>query len=204
VLDRRCSTPQLAGDLLLLNDLSADAPAMNSGEVSTWVRSAGSWTYQGSLVGNVADQRFGAKIALEGDLLAVSSVGGTARPLQVYRRNGNNWLPEATLLPDDINAETYCLAPAANAGRIVLGCENLPGPTGPGAAYVFERIAGNWTQTQRLTHANPRQGDNFGGNLAFHADGTLFIAAVQEAVDFFAQGAVYQYAEPTLLSNGFE
>jgi FG-GAP repeat len=204
ILDRRCATPQLAGDLLVLNDLSAAAPAPDSGEVTTWVRSGGTWTRQGSLSGNVADRRFGAQIALEGDLLAVSSVGDPAQPVQLYRRNGSTWLPEASVLPLDINNETYCLAPAIRAGRLLLGCDNLPGPNGPGAVYVFERPAGTWTQTQKLTHAGGRDGEGFGGTLDVHADGTLFIAAIREAVTFFAQGVVYAYAEPALLSDGFE
>lgn len=204
VLPGRCNTPQLAGDLLLLNDHSADAPATDAGEVSTYIRSGGVWTWQSALVGNVATQRFGWKIALAGDLLAVSSVGGSARPLQVYRRSGSSWLPEAALLPADINSQTGCLSPALSSDRIVLGCEDLPGPDGPGASYVFERVGGSWTQTQKLTHSTPRANEGFGGSAHVHADGTLFIAAVRRAVDFFAQGSVYRYAEPALLSDGFE
>lgn len=204
VLPGRCNTPQLAGDLLVLNDHSADAPVTDSGEVSTFVRSGGVWTWQSSLVGNVAEQRFGWKIALAGDLLAVSSVGGSARPLQVYRRNGSGWLPEASLLPDDINSETGCLSPALNGARIVLGCEDLPGPDGPGATYVFERVGGSWTQTQKLTHSNPRANDGFGSSVQFHADGTLLVGAIRRAVDFLVQGSVYRYTEPGMLSDGFE
>lgn len=204
VLPGRCNTPQLAGDLLVLNDHSADAPVTDSGEVSTYVRSSGVWTWQSALVGNVAEQRFGWKIALAGDLLAVSSVGGAARPLQVYRRSGIGWLPETSLLPDDINADTGCLSPALSSNRIILGCDNLPGPDGPGATYVFERVGGSWDQTQKLTHSNARANEGFGGSVHAHADGTLFIAAVRRAVDFFAQGAVYRYAEPAMLSDGFE
>jgi hypothetical protein len=131
-------------------------------------------------------------------------VGGAARPLQVYRRSGSSWLPEASLLPADINAQTGCNSPALSVDRIVLGCEDLPGPDGPGATYVFERVGGSWTQTQKLTHPSPRANEGFGGSVHFHADGTLFIAAVRRAVDFFAQGSVYRYAEPALLSDGFE
>lgn len=204
VLDRRCATPQLAGDLLVLNDLSADAPVQDSGEVTTWVRSGGIWTRQGSLSGNTANRRFGAQVALEDDLLAVSSVGSAALPVQLYRRSGSTWLPEASVLPLDINNESYCLTPAIRAGRLLLGCDNLPGPTGPGATYVFERPSGIWTQTQKLTHSGGRDGEGYGSTVHVHADGTLFVAAIREAVNFFAQGVVYAYVEPALLSDGFE
>jgi hypothetical protein len=204
ILDRRCYTPQLAGDLLVMNDPLADAPAPESGEVSTWTRSAGTWTRQSSLSGNVADRRFGARIALDADLLAVSSFGDGSPPVQLYRRNGSTWLPEASVLPLDISAGTQCTAPAIHGGRLMLGCDNLPGPTGPGAAHVFERLGGTWTQTQKLTHAQGRDGEGFGSTVAVHADGTLFVAAIREAVTFFAQGVVYAYREPVLLSDGFE
>jgi hypothetical protein len=205
VLDRRCTaTPQLDGDLLVLNDLSADAPAPNSGEVTTWVRSGGTWTLQGSLSGGEADRYFGTRIALEGDLLAVSSVGDPALPVQLYRRSGSNWLPEASVLPLDIDSEAFCFAPAIRAGRLLLGCDNLPGPTGPGAVYVFERPRGIWMQTQKLTHAGARDGDGFGATIDVRADGMLHVAALREDVDFFDQGVVYTYSEPALAGPAFE
>jgi hypothetical protein len=147
---------------------------------------------------------FGAHIAHSGGLLTVASIGSDALPVQVYRRVGNNWLPETSLLPTDISAQSYCVSAAVHTGRIAVGCSNHPGPSGPGATYLFEKIGNTWAQTQTLTHANARQGDGFGSVVHFHDDGTLFVSAPIRATDFFGQGAVYRYVEPALLSNGFE
>ncbi len=103
-------------------------------------------------------------------------------------------------------SSSSCVASAVHAGRVALGCLNQPGPSGPGATYLFEKVGGNWTQSQKLTISNARDGDRFGDVLAFHADGTLFAAATIRAIDFFGQGAVYRYSEPSplLFANGFE
>jgi hypothetical protein len=203
-LDQRCNTPHLAGDLLILGDPFADLAASEVGKVSTYVRTGNQWQFQSALTGNNSGQRFGAHTALHGDLLSVASNGDGALPLQVFRRVGAAWLPEVSLLPNDATAESYCVASAINTGRVFLGCGNFPGPTGTGATYVFEKLGSNWAQTQKLVHPTPREGDNFGGVLHTHADGTLFVAAVIRAVNFFGQGMVYRYTEPALLSNGFE
>ncbi len=202
----RCSSPQLSGGLLLLNDLFGDGSGADVGKVATFTRSGGQWQLQGALTGNSPGQRFGLHIAMADDLLTVSSNGSAALPLQVFRRTGSNWLPEVSLFPNDATSSSSCVASAVHAGRVALGCLNQPGPSGPGATYLFEKVGGNWTQSQKLTIGNARDGDRFGDVLAFHPDGTLFAAATIRAIDFFGQGAVYRYSEPSplLFANGFE
>lgn len=208
-LDRRCNGPQLAGDLLLLNDHSSDVPVADIGEVATYLRVNGSWVRQpGSLFGNAEDSRFGADITLDGDLLAVTSFA-VPSPVQVFRRTAGNWLPEASLLPNDFNAQTACWSVAAYQGRLAIGCSNQPGPSGPGAAYLFERPAGVWAQTQKLQRtdsASLTATDLYGDQVHFRADGSLFVTIPAHNNEFIGRGEVYFYTEPspTLFNNGFE
>jgi hypothetical protein len=204
-INHACNSARMAGNMLVLGDPSADLTSADVGKVSTYVRDgAGQWQFQGAINGSNGGQRFGIHVALDGDLLAVASIGAGALPVQVFRRGGVSWLPETSLLPADATVETYCVNSVISGGRIVVGCSNQPGPNGPGAAYVFDKSVGNWQETQTLTHPASRSNDRFGGALAMPDAETVFIAAPIHAGSFFGQGVVYRFSEPPLLSNGFE
>ena len=74
----------------------------------------------------------------------------------------------------------------------------------PGAVYVFAKVAGLWSQQQKIVLADPRDGDAFGFTLAYHADGTLYAGALGRDLDFTNQGAVYVYARDYLFADGFD
>ncbi len=194
-----CETPQLQGDRLLLNYFFASGPnAQNIGRVSTFVRSAGQWQQQGtSLTGNQAEQRFGYSIASDSPLLAAVSVGGV--PTQLYRANGNGWIPETTLIPSDAGASCYSTEVLGN--RVFLGC-TLPGSVY--AVYLFEPRNGNWTEIQKILNPLGGMGSVFGGQVNAHADGSLWISALSQDFEFENQGALFRFQEPPLLRDGFE
>lgn len=197
-----CETPQLQGDRLILNDPFADfGNILDIGEVSTYVRSGGLWQVQSTLVGSQPDQRFGYEIGSDADLLVVTSTGppGAQAPAQLYRSTGSNWIPETTLQPND--AGQFCYITALNVGRVFLGCP--ASVAGNKAVYVFDRSTGVWAQAQKLNFPSQPEA-SFGGSIEAHADGTLFISALNYDQDFNGQGAAFLYVEPPLLRDGFE
>jgi predicted amidohydrolase len=55
------------------------------------------------------------------------------------------------------------------------------GATHAGAAYVFSRTAGTWSQQVYVKASNTEDGDNFGGSVALSGDGdTLAVGAALE------------------------
>ena len=197
-----CETPQINGDRLILNNPFADVGnAQNIGEVATYQRIGGSWQLQSVLAGNQANQQFGYQIATDNDVLVVTSTGptGAQAPAQVYRTNGGNWIPEATLQPND--GGVFCHSAEAVLGRVFLGCPSAG--KGRQAVYVFDRSSGVWAQVQKLADVS-RPNSAFGGTIEAHADGRLFIAALAADVDFEGQGIAHMYMERPLLRDGFE
>jgi hypothetical protein len=123
------------------------------------------------------------------------------RPVVIYRRSGNSWLPETNLLPDDATADMTCTQVSLRNQVLILGCTK----TGyEGAVYVFRKSGGSWSQTQKLQLADARPSDFFGSNLAQSADGSPFVGALGRDINFVNQGAVYSYVDDTLFANGFE
>ncbi|MEJ2404988.1 MAG: hypothetical protein P8171_11975, partial [Candidatus Thiodiazotropha sp.] len=63
------------------------------------------------------------------------------------------------------------------------GIDTTPdeGATDAGAAYVFSRMAGSWSQQAYMKASNTGAGDNFGGSVALSGDGnTLAVGAGME------------------------
>jgi hypothetical protein len=199
-IPHRAWTAQISGDLMMLGDSNVDLGTNNVGEVATYVRSAGIWQPQAPLTGAATDQGFGRGISFDGALLAVTSLQAM-RPVVIYRRSGNSWLPETNLLPDDATADMTCTQVSLRNQVLILGCTK----TGyEGAVYVFRKSGGSWSQTQKLQLADARPSDFFGSNLAQSADGSPFVGALGRDINFVNQGAVYSYVDDTLFANGFE
>ena len=197
-LPHRAWSVQVHGDAAFLADSNTNN---NIGDVAIYARNGGQWQPQGALNGSAADQGFGREIHLSGDnLLAVSSSTPTT-PVLLYRLAGATWLPDASLLPDDLVANTYCSHVAATATTLAIGCA-LSGS--PGAVYVFEKSAGLWQQSQKLLLDPNQVNDTFGLSLAWHTNGNLVAGAPLRDVDFLDQGAVYVYAGDALFRDGFE
>jgi hypothetical protein len=199
-IPHRAWTAQISGDLMMLGDSNVDLGTSNVGEVATYIRSAGIWQPQTPLTGTATDQGFGRAISFDGTLLAVTSLQAM-RPVVIYRRSGNSWLPETNLLPDDATADMTCTQVSLRNQVLILGCTK----TGyEGAAYVFKKSGVIWSQTQKLQLSNARANDFFGSNLAQSADGSPFVGALGRDIDFVNQGAVYYYVDDTIFAAGFD
>lgn len=69
--------------------------------------------------------------------------------------------------------------------------------SGPGAAYVFARVNGTWSQTAKLTPSDGESGDDFGTSVAV-AGNTIMVASADAEITRSNggtrhQGAVYVY-----------
>ena len=123
--------------------------------------------------------------------------------MQVYRRNGTTWLPEASLLPNDATADTQCYRAALRGPTLAMGCWN-PSGSREGAAYVFERNGTSWSQAQKLTLSGAKPFDQFGVDVSFGDNDSLLVGAYRRDIDFMDQGAVYVFRDDVLFEDGFD
>lgn len=151
-----------------------------------------------------SNDRFGAAVALsaDGNTLAVAAhledgaattINGTATDnaaadagaVYVFARKDGAWTQQAYLKAANGapgNLFGFSLALAADGNTLAVGAVNEDGvAVNSGAAYVFARNAGVWTQQAYLKATNAGLGDAFGVALALAADGnTLAVGAVGE------------------------
>ena len=149
-----------------------DNLANGSGAVFVFTRNAGAWAQQAYLKGskNEATDQLGYSVAISGDGNTIAAGAG----------------------------DEDCLTPGVNP----LGCDNDSPPRGGaniwvGAAYVFVRSAGAWTEQAFIKASNARPYNSFGVKLALSGDGsTLAVAAYLE--DSAGQGVRTATVEPFL------
>jgi len=155
---------------------------------------------------------FGYSVAISGDTMVVGAAGeasGTGDPIDnsadragaayVYAWDGSGWQFEAYLKPHNPgNGDQFGYSVAISGDTIVVGAlqedTNAAGPFhGPGfpdsnnlfasgAAYVFVRDNGAWTQQAMLKATNADSGDFFGANVAIVGD-TIAVGARGESSD---------------------
>jgi hypothetical protein len=156
---------------------------------------------EGVLAGTpaVAQARLGWSVALSGTTAAVSAPFGNGTvPLSgvvhVYERSATGWALVQTLAASDgLPGDGFGNELALQGDRLVVGAVWRDGPgIDAGAVYVFERSAGVWGETARLTPHDHADHDWFG--RAVDVDGErIAVGASLKANPGFAQGAAYVF-----------
>lgn len=192
----------LSGELVALGHSAAQVGGDYVGQVALYRRAAGLWQLDDVLSGAAGDQQFGTEVGLHGDLLAAAS-NAEHVPVLLYRRVGNEWLPEGSLLPDDLPLTTRCHHVAAAGDRVAFGCWDDPGTSGDSWVYVYAKGDAGWSFVQRIEPPGAQPHAAHGYSLAWQGN-LLFAGALGMTIDFDGQGAVYVYAGDRLFRDGFE
>ena len=170
---------------------------------AAWIftRSGGNWTQQGSkLVGTgaVGQGGQGSSVALSADS-NTAVVGGPldhsrTGAVWVYRRNGGVWTQQGSKLVGTGAVgqanQGSSVALSADGNTVIVGAaeDNL----GNGAAWIFTRSGGNWTQQgSKLVGTGAVGIANQGSSVALSTDGN--IAVVGGPLDHSNTGAVWVY-----------
>jgi hypothetical protein len=125
---------------------------------------------------------YGVAVDIEGDLMAVGDPDAngptffTTGAVHLYRRVVSGWALEQVLQPTVVTGTTVfefgATLDIAN-GRLVVGAPGSTVFTGgleDGAAYVYEQVAGVWTEVQRLEPPNTAMSGGFGRDLELDGD----------------------------------
>lgn len=177
--------------------------ADGSGAVYVFVATDGAWVQEAYIKASNtgAGDGFGSTVALsaDGSTLAVGAaqedsdgVGVGAREnddsapdsgaVYVFERAGGTWSQRAYVKAADAAAGARfgsAVSLSADGSTLAVGADGRS--FGTGAAYLFVRAVGTWTQRDHVEAFNPRINDAFGGAVALSADGsTLAVGARQE------------------------
>jgi len=131
----------------------------NAGAAYLYQRIAGRWREMQKIQPSDArqSQHFGEYVAIEGDVAVVgcrfdSDAGNNAGAAYVFELQGGLWVETAKLIgsaagKNDLSGDTV----AIDGGRIVMSSYRSDASgSNSGSAYLFEKIAGTWTEVARL------------------------------------------------------
>lgn len=172
----------------------------NAGSAYVFVRTAGVWAQQAKLVASdgAATDFFGWRVGVSGDTAIIGAyfndqVAFNAGAAYVFERIGGAWSEQQKLTASDgAGADAFGFSVAISGDTAIVGAylHDLPGLLNAGAAYVFTRTFGIWSEEQKLTAPDAATTDFFGYSVAVSAD-TVAVASPLDDVSFgFDHGAV--------------
>ncbi len=170
------------GDTLVVGAPTEDGPtnaSVNAGAAYVFVRANGVWTEQAYLRGATpaAGNSFGTSVAIWGSTIVVGApgddgAGADAGAAYVFVRSGTTWTQQAVLRGTGLTAgDSLGRAVAAAQDTVIAGAPFRDGSgADAGAAFVFTRSAGVWSQQAVLTSSTAAAGDTFGWTVGLSGD----------------------------------
>ena len=191
----------VAGDSFGYNSTSVSgdtavigAASKNSfqGGAYVFVRSGGVWSQQQELMASdaAAGDYFGYTVSISGDTAVIGAYGKGSAQGAVYAfvRSGGVWTQQQELTASDgVAGDEFGYSVSVNGDTAVIAA--LGRDAYQGAAYVFVRDGGLWTQQQELTASDGAAGDQFGVSVSLSGD-TAVVGAYGKNTD---QGAAYVF-----------
>ncbi|HFQ93726.1 MAG TPA: hypothetical protein ENK32_06935 [Anaerolineae bacterium] len=182
------------GDTLVLG-------ARGHNEAFVYLWNGSQWAEQAYLTpaDGAANDRFGYAVAIDGDTIAVGAyldddLGADSGSVYVFTRSGAAWTQQAKLTAADGAAgDWFGYAVSLSGDSLIVGARNEDdGGSNAGAAYVFTRSGGVWTQQAKLTAGDAGGNDWFGYAAALSGD-TAAVGAPREDGAANNAGSVYVF-----------
>ena len=161
------------------------------GAVYVFTRTGGTWTQQQRLVlSERGPGSVGQQVVVSGDTILVRAYDrpsqGTGGRVYVFTRTDTIWTETQELVASGGDAgSSFGNSIAVQGDTAVVGASRRhygPAPDYRGAAYVFTRTAGVWSQQQRLLASDGGYGDSFGTSVAIDGDVVLVGASSDDLI----------------------
>lgn len=190
------------------------------GAAYAFERSGTNWTQAQTLLASngAAFDSFGLSVAISGDTLLVGASGAATDgdPFSnqgvayEFTRSGDTWSEGRQLAGSDSeSADGFGTWVALEGDAALVGAvgANVGGNEYQGAAYLFERTAGDWKEARKFTSSDGAENDQYGFALALSGDRVL-VGAYNATVDAdIGEGAAYFHEKPApdlIFADGFD
>jgi len=188
------SVVAFTGDLTMVGAKGNDAFGSNSGCAYVFACCAGigngGWELEAKLFAADAaeDDRFGGTVSISDDTAIIGAdgdndAGSDSGAAYIFVRNGSTWTQQQKLTAGDAGAgDKFGHEVSISGDTAVVGAffhySSITG-AGSGAAYIFTRSGGTWSQAQKLTPVDAAANDLFGCSVGISVD-TVIIGACND------------------------
>ena len=170
----------VSGNWAIVGASHADDILVESGAAYVFERTASGWVERQRLKASdpATNAGFGHSLQIEGTTIAVGAPGAYHQGIQyvgavyIFELSGGTWTQTWKLTPGDAAMNYACgYSVALSGSRLIAGAigEWHMG-LHTGAAYIFEKIAGTWTQLAKVIASDGDIGHNFGYSVALQGD----------------------------------
>lgn len=184
-----------------------------AGSAYVFVRSGATWTEQTKLIASDAGEHdgFGSAVALAGDRALIGAQGDNhaggswAGSVYVFERAADLWTERTKLTAvDAASGDYFGVSVALHGETALIGAHGVDSAGGAeaGAAYVFRRSGGLWTQAAKLTAADGAPWDVFGACVRLDADTAVIGAWWDDVAGLVDAGSAYIFDLNCLVCPG--
>ena len=144
---------------------------------------AANYTYLGG-VGTQTDQLRGVSISGDGSIIVAGSSyndpnGTDSGAAYVFEKSGSTWTQFQKIVASDGAASDHfgaSVSVSRDGSTIAVGSPYDDTTTDQGAAYIFEKVGGTWTQVQKIVQSDTLANSSFGGTgVELTDDGTTIL-----------------------------
>ncbi len=193
-------TVSVSGETIVVGARLADGRAADVGAAYVFARRAGTWQQVGKLMASdaAAGDIFG-RVGIDADTMLVTADlnddrGSNAGKAYAFEQQRGAWVEAAKITASDgMAGDEFGISLALKGTTAVFGAvgSNARGDDS-GAAYVFERRDGKWSQLARLTASDGTTRDMFGFAVAASSD-TIVVGAPNHSANGERAGAAYVF-----------
>jgi MYXO-CTERM domain-containing protein len=195
----------ISGDTALVGARGDDVGAnVDQGSAYVFVRTGGVWSEQAKLTaGDGAEyDLLGHSVSISGDTallgapqddLGTNADRGSAAALV---RTGGVWTAQAQLTIAASSADDglgFSVSVAGDTAVVGAPFEDIGANANQGAAYVFARAGGVWTEQARLTASDGAANDDFGAHVSISGDTAVVGAPYDDVGATTNQGSAYVF-----------
>lgn len=187
----------LSGDTLVVGEQRDNERGDTAGAAYVFTREGERWIATAKLFASDAAPgfRFGRNVAIDADTLVVTG-GGLGRDdlptraVYVFQRDGDNWIEQARLQPDELTPfNGFGDGLAIEDTVLVVGDQfDDDADEDAGAAHVYERDGTRWVHRQKLLASDGIDDSRFGQSVSLSANHMVIGANGYHVNDVQRQG----------------
>jgi hypothetical protein len=191
----------ISGNVAIVGASREDTEGNNAGAAYIFEKSGGTWTETQKLTAGDAEASdfFGESVSVSGNVAIVGANGedtggADAGAAYIFEKSGGVWTETAKLVASDAEASDNFGKSVAVSGNVAIVGANGEdtGGAGAGAAYIFEKSGGVWTETEKLVASDAEAGDGFGYSVSVSGN-VAIVGAYLEDTGGSNAGAAYIY-----------
>ncbi len=171
------------------------------GQAHVFLRTGWGWDYTQTIRPSDGERImfFGNAVDIQGLTAMIGAYSddndvGNGGSVYFFQQGDVSFFEMQKLRPSDHEQnDQFGISLALDGDVLVVGSNEPCCPDRPGAAYIFERVAGVWAQTKILGAGDGQNGDVFGEGVAISGDTVIVGAPFAALPDATSAGAAYVF-----------